>query len=274
MNDNPLMAYQRKPKFELNLPSNGRYWDDGSINYSAKIAVFPLTGQDELLLKNVSPMLIRSVLVEIINKSIPSIVNAWKMPSIDQDAIMIAIRCASYGPLMRITNKCTACGKIHESTVDLSDTVPNIKTPNYDDPIMLEDVTIWIKPLSFQQIADAALEDQRKLAVIRQLEDGNITSDERNKIISANLTNLSIDKVRQIARNIEKVIVDQITVSNTEYIQEWLLNTDRQTFNDVMEAVSNKSAEYNLPKVKISCNDCGHQDLIDLEFDSSTFLNK
>lgn len=274
MSDNPLMMYQRQPKEKLTLPSNGSFWTQSAIKYSETLDVFPLTGQDELLLKNVSSVLLGSVLVEIIQRSIPAIVNAWEMPSIDQDAIMMSIRSASYGSKMKISKVCPICKKSHDSIIDTSGIISQILVPDYSEPLTLnQQLTLWVKPLSFYETNDSKIEETRKIAIIEQLSDPAVDDETRKKLITTNLTNLSIDKVKQIARNIDRISTDTVTVNNTDQIQEWLTNTDRETFNKVVELINKKSSEYILPKVDIKCSECNHQYSTDIDFDAANFLS-
>ena len=104
---NPLQKYFRQPKIYLSLPSQGQYYDNNSIDLleNNEYPVYAMTAKDELTMKTPDALLNGAATVEIVKSCIPNIVNPWAMPSIDLDAILIAIRVATYGETMEITTK-------------------------------------------------------------------------------------------------------------------------------------------------------------------------
>lgn len=50
---NPLMGQMRQPKIYIRLPSNGEFWENGSLEQTenGEYPVFSMTAQDELKLK-------------------------------------------------------------------------------------------------------------------------------------------------------------------------------------------------------------------------------
>jgi len=104
---NPLKNYFRQPKLFLSLPSKGKYYPEGSleVSESGEYPVFSMTAKDELSLKTPDALINGQSTVDVIQSCIPSIKNAWKMPSLDLDAALIAIRIATYGEMMTVSTK-------------------------------------------------------------------------------------------------------------------------------------------------------------------------
>jgi len=96
---NPLAGYYRQPKIYLDLPSKGNYYTQGSLDVSedGRYPVYAMTAKDELMYKTPDALMNGQATVEVIKSCIPSIKDPWKMPSLDVDACLVAIRIATYG---------------------------------------------------------------------------------------------------------------------------------------------------------------------------------
>ena len=87
-NSNPLSGHFRQPAVFLKLPSEGRYWQSGSINMPAngEIGVMPMTAKDEIMLRTPDALMNGQGVVSVIESCVPAIQNAWSIP----------LRCYSY----------------------------------------------------------------------------------------------------------------------------------------------------------------------------------
>ena len=106
-NINPLASLMRQPKIYVKLPSNGKYWPEGSLNITqnSEYPIYSMTAKDELILKTPDALMNGQAVVDVIQSCMPNVINAWEMPNIDTDAILIAIRLATYGDSMDTTFK-------------------------------------------------------------------------------------------------------------------------------------------------------------------------
>ena len=108
---NPLSKYFRQPAIYMDLPSRGKYWPDGTLDLpvTGKLAVYPMTTRDEITLRTPDALMNGTSVVDVIQSCCPSITNAWRMPSVDVDAVLIGIRIASYGNEMDFDTRCPYC---------------------------------------------------------------------------------------------------------------------------------------------------------------------
>ena len=119
---NPLSKYFRQPSIYLKLPSNGQFWPDGAVELpvTGEIPVYPLTARDEVTLRTPDALMNGSGVTDVIHSCCPSIKDAWKMPSVDVDAVLIGIRIASYGHSMDLDTNCPKCNEDNRHAVDLT----------------------------------------------------------------------------------------------------------------------------------------------------------
>jgi len=65
---NPLKKYFRQPKIYISLPSQGKFYPDGSIEMTenGELPVYSMTAKDEMIIKTPDALLNGSSTVEVI----------------------------------------------------------------------------------------------------------------------------------------------------------------------------------------------------------------
>ena len=272
---NPLTQYFRHPELHLQLPSQGRFWPKDSIYMppNNEIGVASMTGADDLTLRNADGLMNGDATVKVIQSCCSNIKNAWDMPIIDSDALLIAIRIASYGHQMDMTTKCSKCGHEIDYAVDLRYVLGNIKYANYDDPVVVNDLTVFIRPASYKIVNLINQDIYQQQRAILALKDERLTQDQKNTIVREAFARLSEITVSRMHEYIEKIVLPNgEVVTEPKFIKEFIENANRQTFDIINQAIKSKNEEYKLPKVPIKCDNCGHADERDLQFDPSSFF--
>ena len=101
---NPLASFFRQPKIYVSLPSKGEFYPEGSLvkTHNNEYPVFAMTARDELLFKTPDALMNGVATREVITSCIPNILDPLKIPSLDVDAILSAIRIATYGEEMEV----------------------------------------------------------------------------------------------------------------------------------------------------------------------------
>ena len=91
---NPLKAFFRQPAIYLKLPSNGAYWPNSSIDFpqNRELPVYPMTAVDEITYRTPDALFSGQSVVNVIQSCIQNISNAWSIPAMDVDTILISIR--------------------------------------------------------------------------------------------------------------------------------------------------------------------------------------
>ena len=149
---NPLSKFFRQPAIYISFPSKGKWWGEGALEYTAteKYPVYAMTTKDEILLKTPDALLNGQGVVDVIHSCIPNIKDAWKMPSVDVDTVLIAIRIATYGKEMEFTAVCPHCGTKNEHAIDLSVMLSKITLGDWVTPLDVNGLSITLKPQSYE----------------------------------------------------------------------------------------------------------------------------
>ena len=117
---NPLQKFFRQPKIYVTLPSKGLFYEPGAfIGDYNNVPVFAMTGMDEIVYKTPDALYSGEATAKVIESCCPFVKNAKVMPSIDIDALIIAIRIATFGDKLSVSQKCTACETENDYDIDL-----------------------------------------------------------------------------------------------------------------------------------------------------------
>ena len=102
---NPLSAFFRKSKLSLTLPSHGNWYPKNSVNYDTlgQLSVFAMTASDDIKFRTGDATMTGKNIYEVIQSCVPGITIPNQIPHIDIDAILLAIRVASYGSNFNFT---------------------------------------------------------------------------------------------------------------------------------------------------------------------------
>jgi hypothetical protein len=273
--ENPLTRYFRHPELHIQLPSNGRWWQTGSLDMPVnnEISVMAMSGLDDLAMKNADGLMNGDTTVRVIQSCCPSIKNAWNMPSIDTDTVLIAIRIASYGELMQLGNKCSKCNEFHDFQIDLRSILSNIKFPNYDNPIEIDDLLIFLQPSPYHVVNLNNQEIFQQQKTVIALANASLSNEEKEKILKEAIERLTNIAVKRLSFYIEKIVLPTGTsVFDKEQIQEFIDNCNQKTYNKLKDGITKKNQEYKLPLIPIKCEHCEHVDEKEFAFDPANFF--
>lgn len=227
----------RRPKMFLRLPSKGRYWTEGSIdlNPDNEYQVFAMTVKDELLLKTPDALLNGYATVNVIQSCIPAIKDAWEMPSIDLDAILMAIRIASYGEKVEMDIKIPGTEEVEPFEIDIRPMLDSIVDNIIWEPVVEvnEDITVHIHPINYKNLTKANMMSFEGERIIRQMLEPGIPEETKVQLMTQAAESLADANVIQVLNGIEKIVTTEGTTDDRQFIQDFLNNSDPAVFKAV-----------------------------------------
>ena len=96
--DNPLRKYFRQPAIHLRLPSGGKFYPPGAIDLppNGEVPILPMTAVDEITSRTPDALFNGSAVIDIMRSCVPNIHDPWIIPAVDFNALLAAVRLASY----------------------------------------------------------------------------------------------------------------------------------------------------------------------------------
>jgi hypothetical protein len=250
---NPLSKYFRQPKLYVPLPSGGKYYPAGAIDYpeNGEVAIFSMTAKDELLFKTPDALLNGQATVDVIQSCIPAIKDAWNMPSIDLDVCLIAIRLATYGENMTLSIKTPVTGEEKEMQVNLRELLDTFSNVDYSNSVMMPEMQINLRPLSYKEFTQGALKTFEEQRILNIVNDDKITEEDKLQAFTnsfAKLTDLTVDMMTKGIVSIELTQTDEneepIIVSDHNHILDFVKNADKQFFNRVQKHLEGEREKF------------------------------
>lgn len=261
MENNPLSQYFRQPAIYVSLPSNGEYYDEGALERTenGEYPVLPMTTIDEITYRTPDALFNGTAVVNVIQSCVPNIKNAWSMPSIDVDSVLVAIRIATFGHQLDISTTCPSCNEESEYGVDLRIVLDNIQTPNYNDSLELGDLKLYFQPMNYNQMNENNLKQFEEQRVLNIMQDQELTDQDKLNQMSQILLKITRITTDALAQNIKAIATPSDTVTNPEQIKEWLNNTDRNVFTKVRDHILTTKESSEIKPLDITCQDCQHE---------------
>ncbi len=257
---NPLRQYFRQPVLYIQLPSHGQFWPAGCLDMppNNELPVLPMTAFDEITYRTPDALFNGDAVINVIQSCLPNIKNAWKMPMVDLNTILTAIRIASHGNEIELTSSCPNCNAENTYGVDLRDAIAQLQAPNFNVTVKHGDIEVYFKPMSYEDqnaINLAQFEQQR---ILQQLPNLETTEEERNQRLNDALLAITKITLQAVAFSINSIKTPQALVVEPEFIIEFLQNCGGKLFTQIRDhAVSLRTAD-ELKPIAIDCPECQH----------------
>jgi hypothetical protein len=274
-NPNPLASHFRQPAVYLKLPSGGRYWTNNSLNLPAngEVGIMPMTAKDEIMLRTPDALMNGQSIIDVIQSCCPNIVDAWGMPTIDVDAILIAIRIATYGNEMDIDSKCQHCDHDNRHKLELGSILLKIKSPDYNQVLVIDGLKIKFKPMNYMQSNKNNIINFEEQKLIQVITNDSLDEQTRKSQFDMHLQRIIDSNIKMLTMGTESITTDTgEIVTEPHYIAEFYNNAT----NKIIKAVQGKLREIaevsNLPPARVQCEACEKEYNVGVTFDYANFF--
>lgn len=279
---NPLISFMRQPKIYIRLPSGGEFWPAGSIAMpeNGELPVYSMTAKDELMLKVPDALMNGQAVVDVIQNCVPNIKNAWAIPSIDIDVILIAIRIATYGEKMT-TPLTLGDGLELDYSVDLRTVMDTLMSQIIWDPVIPinSELTVYVKPINYKHLTESAIQTFETQKLMQVANDTTMSDDNKVKVFKESFAKLTAVTIGTISNSIYKIDSSNGSTENPKFIKEFIENADKDIFNKVQDHLEKLKEQNSIKPMQIAVTEDMRaagvsEDIIEvpLVFDASTFF--
>jgi hypothetical protein len=259
ISNNPLKQYFRRPAIYLKLPSGGLGYPNGTINMSetGDLPVYPMTAIDEITARTPDALFNGTAMAELIKSCIPDIKDPWAVNSNDFDAILVAIKAAANGNSMDITSVCPSCTEVADYSVNLAGLLSTIKAGEYNKPLLVNDLSITFRPLTYKEMNQAALgqfEVQRTFQALEAEENMDVRNAKTQEAVKS-ITELTM---KILAQAIEHIKTPTAVVTEYEYLLDFLTHCDKNMYTAIRDYNSTLREDTQIKPLKLTCIHCQH----------------
>lgn len=259
---NPLQQYFRRPAIYMKLPSGGVGYEAEALEMpeNNELPIYPMTTIDEITSRTPDALFNGTAVVEIIKSCAPNIKDPWGMSAVDIDPILIAIRIATTGGDMEIITTCPnePCSEESKYDIALPRLLSSYQAGNYSDPLLIDELQIKLKPLTYREINNSSMlqfDIQKALFGLDEIVDPVEKSNKTTELISA----LNDMTIKIMVSGIEYIKTPTATVFESEFIEEFFRNCDKNTFNKIKDKNVELRSKSEAKPLDITCMHCNHQ---------------
>lgn len=285
-NQSVLSKYKRQPKIYLKLPSGGKWYASNPMEKSGsgELPIYSMTARDELMIKTPDALMSGEATVEVIKSCCPLIDDPWTMPAIDLDAILIAIRIATYGekmelevPIRYYENK-EVKFESERTEIDLRQLLDNMQGKTWNDTFSIGDLTFRLRPLTYKESTGFFMSTFENQRLAQILQSDKIDDAEKLKAFKEGFKKLSQMTLDMIVTHIVEIQTPDGSESDKNAIREFFNNTDKDTFSSVQKHLETIKKQWETPATKFQVPaeyvEKGAQEIIEVPmvFDNSNFF--
>ena len=272
--NNPLRQYFRQPAIYIDLPSQGNFYPPGALTMpqTKKLPVYPMTAIDEITYRTPDALFNGQATVNVIQSCVPDIKNAWAIPSMDVDTILVSIRIASYGHEMAFSTQCPACQHVSDQAIDLRNVLDSMQPVDYTSPITSGDMEIYFRPMSYQNMSDNNKLQYENQKMLQNIPEGSGSDSDKVNALSKALQEVTAMTVKALAQSIAMVKTPTAMVSEPEFIEELLKNCDRKLFNEIRDYILTNKAKSEMQPINLTCPECDNKYQQTVTLDMSSFF--
>lgn len=273
---NPLQKFFRQPKLYIKLPSSGNFYSDGSIvkTDNGEYPVYAMTAKDEIAMKTPDALLNGQSTVDLIQSCVPNIKNAWQVPSIDVDALLIAIRMATYGENIDVDVKIPGTD-IHKTyTTDLRIALDQLLNAAYDTVIEINpQMTVHIRPLTYAEFTKNAIKSIEEQRIFNLVNDETMPDDRKVELFNKSFKKLTEITVSMVSLCIAKIVTPDAEVTDQKFIDEFINNADKDFFTKIMQHLEIQKNKFQLQPFRIVTTEEERADGAPNEFEAPLLLD-
>ena len=272
---NPLSGHFRQPAVYLQLPSRGQFWAPDSIDMPAngEVGIMPMTARDEIMLRTPDALMNGQGVVSVIESCCPAITNAWGMPSIDLDAVLVAIRIATYGDEMEMDTNCPSCTGENRHSLGLGDILMRIKSPDYNQTVNIDGLQIKLKPMSYFSQNKNNMINFEQQRLIDLINNDDLPPETKTAQFDMHLQKIIEMNVATLVASTEFIMTENNDiVTDKNFIAEFYNNTSNNIIKSVQTALQKHAQDVAIPPARVQCDACEHQYNVEVSFDYANFF--
>jgi hypothetical protein len=251
---NPLQKFFRQPKIYLRLPSSGNFYAPGSLvkTENGEYPVYAMTAKDELLIRTPDALLNGQSTVDMIQSCIPNIKNAWLIPSIDIDAILVAIRIATYGERLDVTTFLPGLDEERTYETDLRIILDRLLSVAFDPRIDInESMTVYIRPLTYSEFTQNTLKSLEEQKIISIVNNDQISDVDKLTMFSKSFRKITDLTINIVAQSIDKIVTPDGEVTDPAFINEFINNAEKEFYKKIIDHLEKQKEKFSIPPFKI-----------------------
>lgn len=279
--NSPLQGFYRTAKTYTQIPSQGKFYNPDVLEITSEtqeVGVKSMTSQDEMLFKNPEALLNGEAVINALKSCIIGLGDPKKLLTNDVDALLVAIRVASFGDEMDVTLECPECKEQNTFGFDLNGCLSNMTflEESYDIPLD-NGLIVNIKPHLYTDTLKSMMSAFEQTKIIKSIDDANKTEEERLKLFSKSFKHLVNLNIEIFCNSINRIYNDEVDIvndlKNRANILEFIKNIDKTESDKIQEKITEVNKIGINKTAHAKCTKCEHEWETRVELDPVVFFS-
>lgn len=258
-NTNPLQKYYRQPAIYIKLPSGGRYYPKEVFTptETGEIPILPMTVKDELAFKTPDAMINGQSTVDVIKSCVPNLLDPWKMVNYDTDAVLLAIRIATYGETMDVNFRVPVTNEEQSHTLNLPALLEDLgRAEIVDETITSTKFKIEIEPLTYKSLTKIQIARFEQQKMYGTIDNSTMTDEAKQSAFAKSFETLNMVNFSLLVDSIKSITTPEgNTVVDRAQIIEFCNNADAKTVTEIQEKLSDLRVQAQIPPLRIKATE-------------------
>jgi len=254
-NTNPLGQYYRQPQIYIKLPSGGRYYPKEVFTptETGEIPILPMTAKDEMAFKTPDAMINGQSTVDVIKSCVPNLLDPWKMVNYDTDAVLLAIRIATYGETMDITFRVPGLDEQQQHTMNLPALLEDLgRIEIADSTTTSKGFKVDIQPLDYKTLTKIQIARFEQQKMYGTIDSSSMTEEQKQTAFAKSFETLNAVNFSLLIDSIKSITTPKgDTVVDRAQIIEFCNNADTKTITEIQEKLSELRLQAQIAPLKI-----------------------
>jgi hypothetical protein len=255
---NPLKKFFRQPKLYIRLPSSGNFYPPGALEMTdnGEFPVYAMTAKDEIAMKTPDALLNGQSTVELIQSCVPNIKNGWVVPSIDVDALLVAIRIATYGENLDVEVTIPSTNIRKTYVADLRIVLDKLLNSVFDPIVEITPtMTAHIRPLTYLEFTKTAIKTMEEQRIFNIVNDDTIEDDRKIEMFNKSFKKLTEITVGMVSQSVVKIITAEGEVSDQSFIAEFIENADKDFYSSIVKHFEKQRDGFKIEPFRVRTTD-------------------
>ena len=258
-NTNPLQKYYRQPAIYIKLPSGGRYYPKEVFTptETGEIPILPMTVKDELAFKTPDAMINGQSTVDVIKSCVPNMLDPWKMVNYDTDAVLLAIRIATYGETMDVNFRVPVTNEEQSHTLNLPALLEDLgRAEIVDETMTSTKFKIEIEPLTYKSLTKIQIARFEQQKMYGTIDNSTMTDEAKQSAFAKSFETLNMVNFSLLVDSIKSITTPEgNTVIDRAQIIEFCNNADAKTVTEIQEKLSDLRVQAQIPPLRIKATE-------------------
>lgn len=257
--DSKLQQFYRQPKIYIKLPSKGKHYsaEEFEPTTTGEIPVYSMTAKDEIKFKTPDALMSGQATVDIIESCAPNVKDAWKIVNYDIDALLMAIRIATYGETMDINYTVPVMNETAVTSFNIPAYLDQISKIDLQESFVTSvGLKIYMAPMRYNKLVKIQQAQFEQEKIYRTVNASTLSQEEKSLQFNKSFNKMNDINFELLVETIVKIETSKgDEVTDATEIQNFINNAESPLVNEIQDKIGEIRKQAQMKPLKIAATE-------------------